>query len=365
MLKKLVLLAAIILIFILSFSSNGGLQKQLPLNILLIGWDGAQREHVKEMIEANEVPNLMALAKEGALVDIDVVNGATDTKAGWAQILTGYYCKTTGVYNNSNYNPIPIGYTVFERAEQHLGNQAIETRAIIGKAGHVGADSSKKIPFRRWQRQIARQKKLDKKQFGKGGVQGEKIIKENGKRFVITPAEPFFNAKQSMNLFVNKLKTNEAVGEQVLKSLEECKDKHFLFFIHFAEPDPSGHRYGENSPEYTNAIKDDDLWTGKIIDKIRNLGIYNRSLIYVTADHGFDEGLKSHRYAPYVFLATNDPQVNRHGTREDIAPTVLKRLGIDLSNIDPSLDGIPLDEPAPQPRAPAEALDSTEKKSIK
>ena len=58
-------------------------------NIILFGWDGAQREHVKQCLERGELPTLKKLGEEGALVDIDIVNGATDTKAGWSQILTG------------------------------------------------------------------------------------------------------------------------------------------------------------------------------------------------------------------------------------------------------------------------------------
>lgn len=368
MFKRLFVSTASILIAasILSlFSSIGIAQHFQSPNIIIIGWDGTQRDHLNEMIQENEVPNLVALAQEGALVDIDVVNGATDTKAGWAQILTGYFCEKTGVYNNRNYQPIPVRYTIFERLEQYFGSDAIETRAIIGKGGNVGADSSKKIPSKRWQQRMAKQKQIEKKKFGKGGIKSQDIRKENGKRYIITPAEPFFNAKKSMDLFINGLKTNEAVGAQALKSLDECKDKHFLFFIHFAEPDASGHRYGENSQQYTDSIKNDDLWTGIIIDKIKELGIYERTLIYITSDHGFDEGLRSHRYAPYVFLVTNDRKVNRNGTREDIVPTMLKRMGFNLTRIKPKLDGIPLDEPAPDRKALADSPPSVDKKTAK
>ncbi len=72
-----------------------------PKNIIVIGWDGAQRAHVQEMTARDELPNLTALSRQGKLIDIDVTNGATDTKAGWTQILTGYSCEITGVYNTA------------------------------------------------------------------------------------------------------------------------------------------------------------------------------------------------------------------------------------------------------------------------
>lgn len=324
-------------------------------NVILIGWDGSQRNHVNEMIQRNELPNLVALAKEGTMVNIDVISGATDTKAGWTQILTGYAPEKSGVYSNSKYQPIPVGYTIFERVEKALGPDNVETRAMIGKKGHVDADAPTKVPYEQWLKREQKQKKIDKAKPGLGNLAGGKIVEENGEKFVVTPGKPYYNTKDHMDMFVNGLLENEKVGETALKNLEQCKDKRFLFFVHFAEPDHSGHQKGENSQEYSNALKSDDEWTGKIIAKLKELGIYGKTLVYVVVDHGFNEGQSGHSYAPYVFLATNDKQITRKaGVREDIAPTVLERFGIDLAKIEPPLDGIPLDKPAPERLAPAE-----------
>ena len=110
--------------------------------------------------------------------------------------------------------------------------------------------------------------------------------------------------------------------------------------------DAAGHRFGENSKEYNDALISNDLWTGRIIAKLKELGLYDKTLVYVTADHGFNEGQKGHSYAPYIFLATNDPLVKRAGMRQDIAPTILDRFGIDLGKLEPPLDGEPLTKPA-------------------
>jgi arylsulfatase A-like enzyme len=82
-----------------------------------------------------------------------------------------------------------------------------------------------------------------------------------------------------------------------------------------------------------------DAWLGKIGGRLKELGLYDKTRIYVTAEHGFDEGQKSHADAPYVFLATNDRAVIRGGTRGDITPTILDRFGVDLSRYLPPLDG--------------------------
>ncbi|GBC96344.1 Phosphopentomutase [bacterium HR16] len=172
-----------------------------------------------------------------------------------------------------------------------------------------------------------------------------KIITENGVRYLVEPGKPFYNARQGMDVFINGLMRDDVVGAKALEMLERYRDKRFFFFIHFAEVDHQGHQYGENSKEYNDALISGDRWLGRIVQKLKELKLYDKTLIYVTADHGFDEGMKTHADAPYVFLATNDKGIVRRGTRADIAPTILERFGIDLKRIEPPLDGHPLTKP--------------------
>lgn len=320
------------------FSQEKG---ERPRNIILIGWDGAGRDRVKECLAKGQLPNLKKLASEGALVAIDILR-TTDTKAGWAQILTGYEPEKTGVFSNAQYQPIPKGYTVFERLEEHFGHDKFVTVAVIGKKGNVDADPPKKKPVRnlaKEREQIAKAKKQKKAK-----AQWQLII-ENGKKYWYIPGKPYYNAVSSMDVFINGLIEDEKVGSKTLELLEKYKDKPFFFFVHFAEVDHKGHKFGENSKEYKEALISADTWLGKIIEKLKELKIYDKTLIYVTADHGFDKGLKSHKDAPYVFLATNDPKIIRRGERKDIAPTILDRSGVDLQKIAPPLDGHPLTKP--------------------
>jgi len=324
-------------------------------NILLIGWDGVQRNHLKEMILRNEVMHIVDLSKEGAMVDIDITTGATDTKAGWTQILTGYVPEISGVLSNGKYRPIPVGYSTFERLEKYFGPENIITVAIVGKKGNVDADGPSNISFEKWTKRLRRQgKRIPKPSEGKLVQNGGRIVKEGGSFYVEFPGNPYYYTKDAMDLFINGLKKNEKVASTAIENLEKYKDQRFFFFIHFAESDHSGHEYGENSKEYTEGIKSDDYWTGKIITKLKELGLYEKTHVYITSDHGFDEGQKKHTYAPFVFLATNDAGIIRRGDRADIAPTILKRFGLELSNISPALDGVPLNEPAPICHAPVE-----------
>jgi predicted AlkP superfamily pyrophosphatase or phosphodiesterase len=323
-----------------------------PRNVVIIGWDGTQREHLMQMIERKEVPNLIRLKGEGGMVDITVTTGATDTKAGWSQILTGYKPETTGVYSNARYRAIPKGLSIFERAEEFFGKDEIYTAMIVAKKGHVDNDRGEKIPYARWVEEQLKKHPKAKADVKNPEVRearwlkqaGGTVVEENGAKFVETPGKPWSVAQDGMDLFRNGLTENAKVADLAMETIDKQKDKRMLLFVHFAHPDPDGHKNGENSQSYTDGIKQDDEWTGKIVAKLKEAGVYDRTTIYIVADHGFDEGLHSHRNAPYVFCATNDKRVKRNGDRADIAPTVLKRLGLDLSKLTPPLDGKPLDE---------------------
>ncbi|MFZ5925493.1 MAG: alkaline phosphatase family protein [Bacillota bacterium] len=95
----------------------------------------------------------------------------------------------------------------------------------------------------------------------------------------------------------------DEVGKLALESLDRYGSQRFFAFFYFSDPDHAGHKYGENSHEYSSAIVAADEWLGRIVAKSRELGVYERTRIYVTSDHGFDEGKASHSMAPYVFLA--------------------------------------------------------------
>lgn len=322
-----------------------------PRNIVLIGWDGAQRNHVKECLNRNELPNLKNLSEEGTFVEIDI-EGTTDTKAGWSQILTGCYPTVTGVYSNGRYQPIPKGLSIFERLEKHFGTDNFVTVAVISKKEHCGeTDPPRKIRLDDEggsQTEGQRKGKGDANnpvQPGAAKKPAGKIIEENGVKYRLIPGSPYYNMYTALDVWEFGLGEDEKVSTRVMELLEKYKDKPFFFFVHFDSVDHQGHKFGENSREYNNALISSDLWTGKIIEKLKSLGLYDKTLVYVTADHGFDEGKTGHSNAPYVFLATNDKKVMRSGLRQDIAPTILERFGIDITKLEPALDGVPLTRP--------------------
>ena len=336
--RLLIVMAILLALAVLSLAAPS--RGERPYNVILIGWDGAQRNHVKEALGRGELPSLKKLTDEGDLVAIDVLR-VTDTKSGWAQILTGYEPEVTGVYSNGRYQPIPKGLTVFERLEEHFGADNFVTVAVIGKKGNIDSDPPARMEIK--PRMVERFQERAKKSGGR-------IIEENGVKYYVDPGKPYYNTFSSLDVFVNGLVEDKIVGPKALEYLEQYKDKPFFFFVHFAEVDHQGHAFGENSKEYNDALISADHWTGEIVKKLKELGLYDQTLIYVTADHGFDEGMTSHSDAPYVFLGTNDPKVMRRGTRADITPTILDRFGVDLAKLTPPLDGHSLLRPYTEPK---------------
>jgi len=326
----------------------------MPNNAVLIGWDGAHRDHVKALLKDGKLPNLQKLVSEGTLVDIDVTSGATDTKAGWTQILTGYRPEVTGVYSNGRFRDVPAGYSVFERLRAQYGADRIDTVAVIGKQWHCGeVDAPFKRPYDPAKDDpaapAAKKGKGKQKQPGAKGQNRGRVVEEGAAKYVVFDGSPYYTMHNNVDQWRFGLMQDHRVGDTALEMLDKYGKKPFFFFVHFAEVDHSGHRHGEKSKEYDEAIVSGDKQLGRIVEKLKQLGVYDKTLLYVTADHGFDIDGTSHRHAPYVFLGTNDKKVIRGGSRADIAPTILDRLGVDLSKINPPLDGESLARPATKP----------------
>ena len=328
----------LLLIFLGIFSYNTFFKREVKSvkNIILIGWDGTQRDHLYELLDDGKLPNLSKLIKEGSIVDTEITTAETDTKPGWSEILTGYGPEITGVYSNFDYKPIPKGYTIFERLEDYFGKDNIVTMFIGGKINNIGARGPHKICVNcmgRYPDTLGKTRWWEETTKAPTRRPGEERVFEKRE------GEPYYYAKEGIDVFLTELGAADNVGPEVLRHIEKYKDQRFFAFFHFEEPDEVGHRYGENSKEYSEGIITDDQWLGEIISKLKKVGIYEETVVYVTADHGFDEGTIFHSHAPYTFLATNNKEVTKDGDRKDITPTILWNYGFDVGNILPTLQG--------------------------
>ena len=279
-----------------SYSLTGPQEQTSPgANIVLISWDGVQRNHFFELLRNGALPNIAALSWEGGIVNVTVTDHVTDTKAGHSEMLTGYGPEITGVFSNRKFNPIPRGYTVFERVEYYFGKDAIATIMVTGKTHNLGGERG----------------------------------------------EPFYNARFALDVFDSNAASAGIVGPKAIRYLNDHMGMRFFAFFHFSDPDSSGHKFGENSREYGQAIVTCDFWLGKIVENLKERGVYASTAILVTSDHGFDENEKSHRDAPFVFVASNRP-LRGNGNQKDIVPTILSLIEVNPIQFKPRLPGASL-----------------------
>ena len=61
------------------------------LNVILVAWDGTQRAHLVELRDQGLLSNLATLSDEGTAMPMEVTGHATDTKAGYAEMLNGQH----------------------------------------------------------------------------------------------------------------------------------------------------------------------------------------------------------------------------------------------------------------------------------
>ena len=67
------------------------------------------------------------------------------------------------------------------------------------------------------------------------------------------------------------------------------KHKPNLCFIHFADPDAMGHKYGWGSNEQKQSFTQIDAALGLLIKAVRDAGIVRQTVVIITADHGGHE----------------------------------------------------------------------------
>jgi predicted AlkP superfamily pyrophosphatase or phosphodiesterase len=286
-------------------------------NVLLISWDGCDRSVFKELLDQGKLPHAAAIIQEGSWQEIEVTGHATCTKPGHAQLLTGLDVTTLGISSNTEYQAIPAGYTIFERVQKQFGAAGkIRTFMVVAKINNLGGRSAEEIQAAA----VAAGKTLGS---------GEKD-------------EPYHLTKSKLDAFDAVTRDAAANGPACLAHLERFKEQRFLGFFHFSDPDRAGHQFGSASPEYRQQIIACDEWLGRIAAWLKQNDLYEKTLIYVTCDHGFDPNAKSHSNAPHIWLVTNDRGVVHGGIQADVPATILERFGIDLDKLEPKLIGKPL-----------------------
>ena len=141
----------------------------------------------------------------------------------------------------------------------------------------------------------------------------------------------------------------EETTRHAISWLEKNKNNRFFLFLHYYDPhdvyeppEPFATQYKDNL--YAGEIAYTDYYIGKVIDKLKQMDLYNSSLIIITGDHG--EMLGEHDEETHMFfiyqsalhvpLVIKLPGATKGGRIDDlvglidIVPTVCEKLDIKI-----------------------------------
>jgi predicted AlkP superfamily pyrophosphatase or phosphodiesterase len=138
---------------------------------------------------------------------------------------------------------------------------------------------------------------------------------------------------------------SRVVAEGAARYILEHKPN--LCFIHFSDPDDTGHKYGWGSPQQIEAFGGVDKALAEVVKSIQAAGISDRSVLIITADHGghgrtHGRKIPEDMLIPWIVWGRNvkrDFQITEPVTTYDTAATALWLLDVPAPG---SLDGQPV-----------------------
>lgn len=318
-------------------------------NIIFYFSDQQRWDTVNEQI----MPNVMKLAEEGTLFEN---NFTCQPVCGPARacLQSGMYATQVGCYWNGI--ALPRDITPLARYFNNAGYQT----AYIGK-WHLASDrypgiglhcESKAVPKDR-QGEYQYWRAADCLEFTSHGYDGY-IFDGDGNKidfkgyradcindFALEyldkcdKEKPFF-------MFVSQLEPHHQNDHHTIEGYKETVDK----FKDYPLPDDLTFlkgNYKEEYPDYISAINRLDYNVGRLVDKLKELGIYDDTIIIYTSDHGAHFKTRNPEYKRTCHeSASHTPLIIKGGGFEggkretrlssliDLPPTILSMAGIDI-----------------------------------
>ena len=104
--------------------------------MILISWDGYQRNHLDQQLDKGELPNLKTFMENGVRLDTYFIYQMTQTKPAHASMLTGIHPTKLEIYSNQIiFKTVPANTTILERSEHNF--KEIKTGFIAGKNKNI------------------------------------------------------------------------------------------------------------------------------------------------------------------------------------------------------------------------------------
>ena len=271
-------------------------------NVLLISIDTLRADYLSSYgFELETTPHIDALAREGVLFK-NVVSPVPQTLPAHSSMLTGTIPPYHGMHDNLGYRLAESNVTLAEM----LKDEGFTTGAIISSFV------------------------LDKKfNLNQGFDTYNDHFEEEHKIFELS----------------------ERKGDEATRFatawLEERQNERFFLFLHYYDPhdgyeppEPFASRFADDL--YAGEVAFTDHCIGEVLQKVKELGLFDSTLIVITSDHGEmlgEHGEKTHQYfiyqsalsVPLIFKVpglTGPKEVDERVGLIDIVPTIAALLGV-------------------------------------
>lgn len=129
---------------------------------------------------------------------------------------------------------------------------------------------------------------------------------------------------------------NERTTEEVIACL--TGERPDLFYVHYDSPDHEGHSFGFGSQEYQSKVELLDTYVGRIIDALKEAGLYDDTVIVVISDHGgivrgHGKASLEELEAPIIIAGpgiNNGFEIPEPMLQYDVTPTLARIIGLDV-----------------------------------
>lgn len=295
-----------------------GCEKEIdPVNVVIVTIDTTRADHIGCYGHPrSKTPVIDGLAEEGVLFE-KAFTPVPITCPSHSTMMTG---------------KVPFGHGIRDNGLFVLGDDQVTLAEVLKEHGYSCAAAIGAFPL------LAR--------FGLD--QGFDLYDE---QLGEVAEDPFGNRIiKKRSLFFDERKAS-LVNESVFPWLEENTKDPFFLWVHYFDPHhphepptPYDHEFADDL--YLGEIAYSDECVGVLMQKLKDLGVYDNTLVVVLSDHG--EGLWEHNEYTHSLLAYNstlrvplvirDPsgvsgrRVEQRVGTVDLFPTILERIGIRLPN---------------------------------
>ncbi len=239
---------------------NHDFEKLRELNVILVTVDTLRADHVGAYGGVARTPNMDRLADEGVVFEHCIAQTPL-TLPSHTTILSGTYPLHHGVRDNGGF----VVPDELELVSETLKKRGLETSAFIAAY----------VLHSKW-----------------GLAQGFDTYADN------------FDRARYKGLFLQNEKRADEVLESAKKWLREQKDTHFFSWIHLFDPhtpyDPPPPFDKHVGEPYRGEVEYTDHALGELFSFLKEVDLYDKSLIILTGDHG--EGLGHHGEAEHGFF---------------------------------------------------------------